>query len=74
MQEIVQRLIDIQQREGMTARAMAARLGIREDNWCHMRRRYRQGGRPSVVLVQRAVQAFPELYPLVLSELTREVA
>lgn len=74
MQQIVTRLIEIQQREGMTARAMAARLGIREDNWCHMRRRSKQGGRPSVALVQRAVRAFPELYPLVLNELTQEVA
>jgi hypothetical protein len=74
MQEIVTRLIEIQRREGMTARAMAARLGIREDNWCHMRRRSQQGGRPSIVLVQRAVKAFPELYPLVLHELSGEVA
>ena len=74
MQEIVTRLIEIQQREGMTSRAMAARLGIREDNWCHMRRRSRNGGRPSVLFVKRAVQAFPELYPDVLHELAQEVA
>lgn len=71
MTDLVARLEEIQAREGMTARAMAARLGIREDYWWHLRRRSRQGRRPSLSVVQKALTSFPELYPVVMSELTK---
>lgn len=71
MDELVTKLEQIQVRDGMTARAMAARLGIKEDYWCHLRRRSRAGKPAPLSIIRKAVVSFPELYPLVVNDLTR---
>lgn len=68
-EELVTYLEEQQSALGMTARDMAARLGLSESNWSHIRRSRR---RLPVAVLERAIKEFPGLGRLVISIADRD--
>jgi hypothetical protein len=51
--------------EGLTSKAMAARLGMSQANWCHVRKGRR---RLAPIQILRACRIYRELYELLCRE------
>ena len=68
---VLAKLIEIQQHEGDTDERFAARLEISRSHWTHIRAGRRH---LTYAITKRAAQRFPEVYPLVMQDLSTGVA